>query len=306
MSFSSRSSKRLRLSPPPDFDFRSTVGSHGWSILPPFSCDPHWTYLERVFLTGGATVLARISSASGGLLIDASSAHTLSPDALRDLKAQVRTCFRLDEDLSPFHKEARRHRGYRWIAARKAGRLLRSPTVFEDAVKMICTTNCTWGLTTLMVTNLVQEAGDPYDDTHHAFPRPETIAGLSEAFMRKEIKAGYRSASILRLADAVASDRLAIEKWRSGELPTPALLLEMRSVHGIGPYAAGNLLRLAGRYNELALDSWVRGAYYRIHHGGRKVKDATIEKAYARYGDWRGLFFWLEMTKSWHDEKFSA
>jgi hypothetical protein len=34
------------------------------------------------------------------------------------------------------------------------------------------------------------------------------------------------------------------------------------------------------------------------------VKDSTIERHYAPYGKWRGLFFWLEMTRYWHDEKF--
>jgi hypothetical protein len=41
----------------------------------------------------------------------------------------------------------------------------------------------------------------------------------------------------------------------------------------------------------------VRQRYAELHARGRKVKDATIERAYARFGRWRGLFFWLEMTR---------
>lgn len=301
---SSRNFRRFRIPLRPDFDFRSTIGSHGWSILPPFARDTAWETLERVFLTRAGTVRASMRSTPGALRIDAESSSPLSPAAAGDLKNQIRTCLRLDEDLGPFHREARRHPEYRWIASLRAGRLLRSPTMFEDAVKIICTTNCTWSLTTMMVSNLVRAVGRKHDATHFAFPRPEDLAGLTEAFLRKEIRTGYRSASLLKLADQVASGKLAIEEWRSGAMPASDALRRMREVHGIGPYAAGNLLRLSGRYGDLALDSWVRGAYYRLHHRGRKVKDATIERAYARFGQWRGLFFWLEMTQGWYADKF--
>jgi hypothetical protein len=65
-------------------------------------------------------------------------------------------------------------------------------------------------------------------------------------------------------------------------------------------------MRLVGRYDYLGLDSWVRSKYYELHHNGRKVKDSTIERHYVQYGKWRGLFFWLEMTRYWHDDKFYA
>ena len=43
------------------------------------------------------------------------------------------------------------------------GRLLRSPTVFEDLVKVICTTNVQWGGTKRMVRELVDAFGLPFD-----------------------------------------------------------------------------------------------------------------------------------------------
>jgi hypothetical protein len=78
----------------------------------------------------------------------------------------------------------------------------------------------------------------------------------------------------------------------------------MRTVKGIGPYAAGNILKLTGRYDYLGLDSWVRTQYAGLRRGGRRVKDSTIEKDYTQFGRWRGLFFWLEMTRTWHGDKF--
>lgn len=228
------------------------------------------------------------------------------PDALMraDLIGQIRTCLRMEEDFREFHREARRHPRYRWIAACGAGRLLRSPSMFEDALKMICTTNCTWTLTTLMVSNLVASTGTRHGETGTTFPSPAAVAGMTESFLRKHVKSGYRSPYILALADRVASGTLDIESWRSSELQTPALFDEMKTVKGIGPYAAGNLLKLAGRYDYLGLDSWVRSKYFELHRSGRRVKDSTIERDYGEFGRWRGLFFWLEMTRDWHDDKF--
>lgn len=183
--------------------------------------------------------------------------------------------------------------------------MLRSPTVFEDVVKMICTTNCTWTLTTLMVTNLVRSLGTRHADGIYAFPTPEALAGSSERFLRTHVKAGYRSPYLLELGERVASGRLDLEAWRSSALSTEALFKQMRAVKGVGPYAAGNIMKLIGRYDYLGLDSWVRAQYFKLHRNGRSVKDSTIEKHYLPYGTWRGLFFWLEMTRYWHDEKFS-
>jgi N-glycosylase/DNA lyase len=225
--------------------------------------------------------------------------------ARRELAGQIRTCLRMDEDFTEFHREARAHPRYRWIASCGAGRMLRAPTVFEDAVKMICTTNCTWALTTLMVSNLVAGAGSPHAGSVNTFPSPASVAGLTESFLRKQVKAGYRSPFILELAERVAAGTLDIESWRSSPLPTPALFEEMRTVRGIGPYAAGNILKLTGRYDYLGLDSWVRMQYAELRRGGRRVKDSTIEKEYEKFGRWRGLFFWLEMTRTWHGDKFA-
>jgi 3-methyladenine DNA glycosylase/8-oxoguanine DNA glycosylase len=212
----------------------------------------------------------------------------------------VRSCLRLDEDFLPFHREARRHAEFRWIARSGAGRLLRAPTVFEDAVKMICTTNCTWALTKVMVERMVREYGIQHDDTHYAFPEPGALAAITEKALRAKCSTGYRAPAILELARRVASGTLDIESLRTSSLPTGELFEELLSIRGIGPYAAGNMMKLLGRYDYLGLDSWVRKRFYELHTRGRKVKDSTIERHYATFGTWRGLFFWLEMTKDWH------
>ncbi len=290
---------------PANFSFLHTALSHGWYALPPFSYDKTGQRLSRVLRLGDGTLAsATLTGGNGVIHIEADSAARLTSGQMQAVTRQVTTCLRLDEDFSGFHAEARKHPEFRWIPRAGAGRMLRAPTAFEDVVKMICTTNCTWALTTLMVTNLVQKYGEHLDGPLYAFPVPESIAGSSDRELRNDIKAGYRSPYLLELAENVASGRLSVESWRHSPLNTEELFDEMVKVKGIGPYAVGNIMKLVGRYDYLGLDSWVRSQYYKLHHRGRKVKDSTIERHYERLGRWRGLFFWLEMTRYWHEDKF--
>ena len=253
----------------------------------------------------GVSIYCQISDAKqSSLRIQVNSIKKLSRIQCLQILHHLADCLRLTEDYSEFYQEVKLFSRYRWIAKMKAGRMLRAPSVFEDIVKMICTTNCSWALTTIMVENLVGELGKPFDDSHKNFPSPKTLAGMSEQFLRKNIRAGYRSPFLLEFAEKVASGKLDVEGWRSSELSTDALFKDLRSIKGVGEYAAGNILKLLGRYDYLGLDSWVRGKYYELYHSGRKVSDRTIERRYKAFGKWRGLFFWMEMTKHWYNHKF--
>lgn len=290
---------------PRTFSFWRTARSHGWSSLVPFSLDSARKELSRVLLLKDNHVVhCVLLEGHGHIRIIANTVRPLPKARTGEIVSQLRTSLRLDEDFTEFYREAGKHSKYKWIAATGSGRMLRAPTIFEDVVKMICTTNCTWALTTLMTTNLVQSFGKLFRGSHHAFPVPEAIAGSTEAYLRKHIKSGYRSPYLIELAELVASGKLDLDAWRTSPLTTEALFKEMVKVKGIGPYAAGNIMKLVGRYDYLGLDSWVRAKYYELHKKGRRVQDATIEKHYTPYGKWRGLFFWLEMTQFWHDEKF--
>jgi N-glycosylase/DNA lyase len=296
---------RQTLRTPADFRFWPTVVSHGWCELPPFACDPELRELRRLLLApGGEVFLCRVRADPGRLKIVTQARRPLSQNDRRMVLREIRTCLRMDEDFSGLYTAARTGRRHRWITAQRAGRLLRSPTVFEDAIKMICTTNCSWGLTVAMVHNIVREFGKRFEGDLYAFPRAAAIAGSTEGFLRARCRTGYRAPYILELAERVATGKLDVEAWRTSAASLPDLEREMRTVRGMGEYAVGNLLRLLGRYEHLALDSWVRAKYYELYTRGRKVDDAQIQRQYT--GQWRGLLFWLDMTRHWHDQKFPS
>ncbi len=276
---------------PDDFNFRSTVYSHGWCELAPFSLDEDSWQLSYVFRSkDGTAIPAVISEDSGQVRVDLSA-----PGFDREqIEKETRHLLRLDDDLAGFYALLDGHERLEWVRDRRAGRLLRSPTVWEDLVKTICTTNCSWALTRIMVSNLVTKLGHL-----GAFPTPEALAGMSEEFYRNEIRGGYRSPYFIELAERVVSGDLDPESWLTSDLPTPELKKAMKKVKGVGDYAAENLLKLVGRYEGLALDSWLRSQFYKNHNAEKKCSDKKIERHYHRFGQWRGLVIWCDMTEKW-------
>ena len=291
---------KISIKTPPDFSFRRTIFSHGWYGLQPFHINNKREELTRVLeLKNGKPVTVSMRRARNAVHVTPSRA--VGKRSLEQIIKDVRHMLRLDDELGSFYGIVKADPDFDWIPRQGAGRLLRSPTVYEDLVKMICTTNCSWALTVKMVTGLVEKLGRESDDGRRAFPTPEAMAQMPLKFYADEVRAGYRAPYFKELADRVASGELNVEAWLSSSLSTTELMKEMRGVKGVGPYAAENLLKLVGRYDGLALDSWTRAKFFTVRNGGRKATDKKIARFYSRFGEWRGLALWCDMTRDWLD-----
>ncbi|MEA2447626.1 MAG: hypothetical protein QOK47_1263, partial [Actinomycetota bacterium] len=220
---------------------------------------------------------------------------------------KVRHVLRLDENLAGFYEMLKEDPDLAW-AARGAGRMIRSPTVFEEVVKTVCTTNCSWGATRKMVSTLVSELGQPAagapveGPAGRAFPTPEVMAAAPERFYREVMRAGYRGPYFQALARSVASGQVDLEALAIEDLDDAEVAVRLQALPGVGPYAAAHTMMMIGRYSLLILDSWTRPKYARLV-GRKSVKDATIVRRFKRYGDWAGLAFWLFLTDDWLEDK---
>jgi len=285
---------------PNNFNFRRTVMSHGWCALPPFEFDKtKWTLTRVIDLGNSKPVTVTVSASNRDVVAETSRPIGKRPS--EQIVRDVRHMFRLDDDMAKFYDAVSGEPEFAWIASEGAGRLLRSPTVFEDLVKMICTTNCSWALTEKMVNGLVDELGRESDDGRKSFPTAEAMAGVSEKFYRDRVRAGYRSPYLKELAQRVASGELDVENWLQVNLPHDQFMKELKRVKGVGNYAAENLLKLLGRYDGLALDSWTRAQFAKARNNGRAASDKKIARFYSRFDSWRGLVLWCDMTRHWLD-----
>jgi 3-methyladenine DNA glycosylase/8-oxoguanine DNA glycosylase len=281
-------------------DLLRTIASHGLADLPPQVLDEEARTLETtVPLPQGRARTIRIAPARPGFaVVEVMEGRVGTADGAR-LAEIARHILRLDADLSGFYEVAGRDPDLAWVSG-GAGRMLRSPTVFEDVVKTICTTNCAWSATVRMVSALVSELGIMAPDGRRAFPLPAAMADASTAFYRDTVRAGYRSPYLRTLASDVADGTLDLEALNDPDLPDDEVATRLLALPGCGPYATAHMMMLLGRYSRLILDSWTRPKYARLN--GRKAADRTIERRFRRYRGYAGLAFWLYLTRDWVEE----
>ena len=278
-----------------------TLLSHGVAELPPNVIASDGSSLESVLVAGGdAWRIRLVPDGAARATVQAPADSRIPPAAARrELLAQLGHMLRLDEDLSAFYVAAAVDPALEWIT-NGAGRMLRSPTVFEDVVKTICTTNCTWSATERMVGALVSELGQPAVGApeRRAFPTATAVADAPPEFYRDVARAGYRGPYLQSLGAAVAEGRLDLEALRDPELPDDVVAERLLEIAGVGPYAMAHVMMLLGRYRRLILDSWTRPTYRRLS-GRPRLTDNGMERAFRRYREFAGLAFWLTLTESW-------
>jgi len=288
---------------------RGTLGSHGLASLPPNEIGPDQRSMRTTLqLPDGSARTIVIEEASPGALVILAPGRAPKAAARRAIVAAVRAMFALDDDLAPLYAALAHDEEFAFVAQGGIGRLLRSPTAFEDVVRTICTTNCAWSATTRMITALVEHLGTRAPGAAHsgwagrAFPTPKAMAEAPESFYRDVARAGYRGAYLRDIATAAASGALDLESWRSAprsELSDDELERALLALPGVGPYAAAHAMMLFGRNSRLILDSWTRPRYARLK-GKKKIADRTIARHFKRFGEHAGLAFWLYLWKLRH------
>jgi 3-methyladenine DNA glycosylase/8-oxoguanine DNA glycosylase len=282
-------------------DFARTIVSHGVAELPPNRLDLEARTLETTLPLRRGARTVRLTERGGKLRIEAASGIVgeRAGDALAQTVAHM---FRLDEDLSDFYTLVREDGELSWCAL-GAGRMLRSPTVYEDVVKTICTTNTAWSGTRKMTAALVDNLGSEAPGGKRTFPSPAAMAAADERFYKDVIRVGYRGPYLRKLATDVAEGTLDLEELNDPELPDDEVAARLLELPGVGPYAAAHvMLTSLGRYSRLVLDSWTRPTYGKLSGARGALKDATIERRFKRYGEWAGLAFWLYLTRGWVED----
>jgi N-glycosylase/DNA lyase len=286
-------------------DLRRTLASHGTASLPPNLLDEDAGTLEvTLAVPGGRPRTIAIGPGPSGSVRVEVGGRAPGARTIASLSEIVRRILNLEEDLSGFYAVAADDPDLAWVTS-GAGRMVHAPTVFEDVVKTVCTTNCSWSLTTKMVTALVEHLGEPAAGASRdgwrgrAFPTPAAMAGADARFYRDVARAGYRGPYLRSLARSVADGEVDLEALRDPALPDQEVEASLLALPGLGPYAAAHVMLTLGRYARLVLDSWTRPTYARLRRSRRPVSDAGIARRFRRYGPHAGLAFWCYLTRDW-------
>jgi 3-methyladenine DNA glycosylase/8-oxoguanine DNA glycosylase len=258
---------------------------HGWIFLAPNV--PGESGLERTLrLADGQRVTVKIRY-DDKIRVHGCSTVPLDISQRREVGLLCSRMLRLEDDLAEFHRRCEADATLRFVAAHRAGRLLRSPTVFEDVVKTICTTNCSWSNTKRMVAALCDLAGG-------VFPNAAELVQLGPDEIRRRTGAGYRAAYLCEFAARVASGELDPEAWLHDPWSDDRVFQTLRTIKGVGPYAARHVLMLLSRYDQIPVDSEVKKWLQRVHFRGRRVRESRLLARYERFAPWQFLAYKFE------------
>ncbi len=289
------------------FIFQHAVRSHGWYQLTPFEYDEEASLLKYVMrLESGKVCEIKIREAPNGVSIETNG--KLSKAEAAELTDRVNWMLGLDMDFSAFYAASRWEPKLLQAEKMARGRVLRSPTFFEDVLKTILTTNTLWSATKRMNMNLIATFGDPLpvlsgglsaakagdeEPDKKAFPTPASIAASSPEVLKEAVRVGYRAPAIHELAVRVASGELELESFKTSDLTTLELRKELLKIKGVGPYAAANLLMILGRSDFIPIDSWALKLVSHEWYDGEPVTPAQVEEHFEKWGEFKGLAYWF-------------
>lgn len=278
----------------PPFSLQAVIHSHGWVRLAPFNLDEETGEFIYVFALQNQRVLKLLIEETGvGVSVEVKDAIDQAEE--NEISAAVNWMLGLDQEFSEFYELARGEPKLQQVEENAKGRILRSPTLFEDTIKTILTTNTAWSGTIRMAKTLVNQFGEPLSeaDSINAFPTPENIAATDERTLREDTRLGYRSPYILKLAQDIASGELDLESMKSADLPVEEVRNQLISIKGVGNYAAANLLMLLGYFSYLTIDSYALKMVSHEWYDGEPITAKEVEQAFEKWGQWKGLAYWL-------------
>ena len=275
------------------FNFYSVVHSHGWFQLAPFHFDEETETLHYVLQLANRRVIElKIREAAEGVAVET---EKLDKAERKEVAGRVEWMFGLDLDFSHFYAVALEEPKLRHVEEHARGRVLRSPTLFEDVVKTILTTNTLWTATRNMARKLVQELGASLDgqSEKRAFPNAASIAASSPEVLKENVRVGYRAPAIHQLAVRVTGGDLDLEALKTSTMPTLQLRKELLKINGVGPYAAANLLVLLGRHDFIPIDSYALKMVSHEWYKGKPITAREVEKRFEKWGEFKGLAYWF-------------
>lgn len=307
---SSPSALRLAIEVPTDYVLWRDVCSYGYFLLEPNFWDPAGKTFRRVLTLedDGArskSVTVTLTQAKRGAALNGKLDGPVTKAQAIEVRRQIGRMLRLDEDaahIRGFHKL-----DARWKKLGR-GRLLRSPTLFEDVIKTVTSCNVTWPSTIGMNRRLCEHFGDMSASGLRGFPTALTVSRQRPATLRARCGVGYRDARIVELARMFAKGALGgvpVEAFEDPTTPDEKVREWLIELPGIGPYAAANIMQLLGRYGHLPLDT------ESVRHGrsvlAMKGPSARIMKRvkahFAPFGAHAFRAYWFEMWEFYESKR---
>lgn len=278
---------------PKFYDLCMTCHAHGWKNLAPFFWDDA---LKRILFTislNNSSLDLVVQQKKNTLYVSCNSHKTITEFEEKHILSSVNRCTGVKFDTSVILRIAQKHGSqFSDLVMKGAGRLLRAPSLWEDAAKTLFTTNCSWALTKKICEVLCGEPFvSPSPNGSFPFPKPETIIKFSPQDLRRLSPIGYRADSLKKLAEIFVNDP-SIKEIESCKYDYNTAFNKIIKLKGFGNYATTHLLVLSGYFQKVPIDT-VAVSFLKKNYGMRKP-ESFINRHYKSWGEFKWWGFTLD------------
>jgi hypothetical protein len=257
---------------------------HGWSFLYPAIINNN-SLTYSTLLHSEIPITFTIREGHNRIIIDYDC--LLSEMHLTLLKNVISRMLSVDFPMSTLINLCKKNKNasYLRLAHQGWGRLLRSPSAWEDAIKTLFTTNASWGYTKLMCRNLCSSIGKMTKSGFYTFPNCRSIIHKGEGYLSKHANIGYRSRYLILLSKYACTRN---GKWLFSENSyfNDDINSELNNLVGFGDYARTHLKVLLGDYSNLPIDREVS------EYLGKRIKGERHKYFNSRrYNKWEDFQF---------------
>lgn len=271
-----------------------TCHAHGWKNLFPFTWDEKNNNLLYSMIANDDSIDIIVEQEKDKVIATIISHSILDSSTRRYVRSSIARTIDILTDTSPLLRIAAAvDMNLAELVKSGAGRLLRSPTLWEDAAKTLFTTNCSWSLTRKMVEMSCQKLSSCATPRgRYPFPLPESVVQRTEYEIRRLLPVGYRATYLRQLAKAFSSEGQLHSVDLSGLTYDRAYNL-IGALKGFGKYATNHMMVLLGFYRDIPVDSEVT-AYLKSVYKASNIGVFIDHK----YGAWRDYKWWgLKLDK---------
>ena len=121
----------IQLAAHPPFSLSSVIHSHGWARLAPFHQDEEEEGLKYIYHSKKSQVIKlNIKEIADGITVG--TQREVNQNDQAEITAAVTWMLALNEDFSKFYQLTKGEPKLSQVEEKAQGRLLRSPTLFED------------------------------------------------------------------------------------------------------------------------------------------------------------------------------
>jgi 3-methyladenine DNA glycosylase/8-oxoguanine DNA glycosylase len=293
---------KIRFELPPYYNLRMVCHTHGWINLRPF----HWeeendTLNFATYIENNSLDISLHQTKKNIEALIQNNGHIFD-GTIETLKKQISRCLSLNVDTTELLDRAKSvGPDYENLIKKGAGRLLRSPTLWEDAAKTLFTTNCSWSLTKKICESICssQFVKASYNGIF-PFPPPSIFKDFDEKTLKNKIPIGYRAKYFILLSQRFPKNIFEINWLEEKRSDYNNTLLELSKFQGFGPYATNHMLILLGFYDNIPIDTVVT-KYLKTTHNAKKPS-SFIKRHYRKWGPYKWWGMKLEKMikqKNW-------